>query len=75
MTQLPLGDIRGVDISTVLAGPNCARDLGDRPGDADSGRREGEVFHLSLGVGGVVVRHRKFPHLRIRLLWSAHRVS
>jgi crotonobetainyl-CoA:carnitine CoA-transferase CaiB-like acyl-CoA transferase len=29
MTQLPLGDIRVVDISTVLAGPNCARYLGD----------------------------------------------
>ena len=29
MTQLPLGDIRVVDISTVIAGPNCARYLGD----------------------------------------------
>jgi len=29
MTQLPLGDIRVVDVSTVLAGPNCARYLGD----------------------------------------------
>ena len=29
MPQLPLGDIRVVDISTVLAGPNCARYLGD----------------------------------------------
>ena len=31
--QLPLGDLRVVDISTVLAGPNCARYLADYGAD------------------------------------------
>jgi crotonobetainyl-CoA:carnitine CoA-transferase CaiB-like acyl-CoA transferase len=29
MTDLPLRDLRVIDLSTVLAGPNCARYLGD----------------------------------------------
>ena len=33
MSRLPLADIRVVDISTVLAGPNCARYLGDYGAD------------------------------------------
>ena len=33
MPQLPLGDLRVVDISTVLAGPNCARYLADYGAD------------------------------------------
>src|SRR3954469_14412988 len=46
----PLGDLRVVDLATVLAGPGCARYLGDfgadvikveRPGDGDTLRSMG----------------------------------
>jgi crotonobetainyl-CoA:carnitine CoA-transferase CaiB-like acyl-CoA transferase len=49
-SPLPLADLRVIDVSTVLAGPNCARHLGDfgadvikveRPGTGDTTRSMG----------------------------------
>ena len=46
MTQLPLGESRVVDTSTVLAGRNCARYLGDFGGAVITAERVDTGYSL-----------------------------